>query len=146
MVHESNISGCQLPDSSEARFWKAVVKGNSGEQLCLMARCLRFYGDGISFQVVFGQSFWLRVFPGGTRIAQLRWMPARRIMGGGWTHSVTFWPFPNSSGWWWLISSMFFTRTSCYKTTCANGYCSAWPGRVVSLSVLTLTYVPGTSL
>ena len=30
--------------------------------------------------------------------------------------------FPNSSGWWWLISSMFLTRTSCHKTTKANGY------------------------
>ena len=28
-----------------------------GEQLCHMACSLRFYGDGISFQVVFSQSF-----------------------------------------------------------------------------------------
>ena len=28
-----------------------------GELLCRMARSLGFYGDGISFQVVFGQSF-----------------------------------------------------------------------------------------
>ena len=27
--------------------------------------CLGFYGDGISFRVVFSQSFWLRVLPGG---------------------------------------------------------------------------------
>ena len=27
----------------------------------------------------------------------------------------------NSSSWWWLISSMFLTRTSCCKTTHANG-------------------------
>ena len=30
---------------------------NPGELLCHQARSLRFYGDGISFQVVFGQSF-----------------------------------------------------------------------------------------
>ena len=31
--------------------------------------------------VVSGQSFWLRVLPGGARIAQPRWIPARRILG-----------------------------------------------------------------
>ena len=77
-----------------------------------MARSLGFYGDGISVQVVFGQSFWLRVLPGGARLVQPRWMPERRILGGGQTGGVSFWPFPNSSGWWRLISSLFLTRTS----------------------------------
>ena len=40
--------------------------------------------DGIRFRVVFSQSFWLRVLPGGARLVQPRWMPARRILGGGW--------------------------------------------------------------
>ena len=44
---------------------------------------LRFYGDGISFRVVFSQSFWLRVLSGGTGIIQPRWMLERRILGGG---------------------------------------------------------------
>ena len=35
--------------------------------------------------------------------------------------------FLSSSSWWWLISSMFLTRTSCLKTTHANGYYGAWP-------------------
>ena len=35
-----------------------------------MACSLRFYGDGISFRVVFSQSFWLRVLPGGARLVQ----------------------------------------------------------------------------
>ena len=52
---------------------------------------------------------------------------------------VSFWSFPNSSSWWWLISSMFLTRTSCPKTTHANGYDGAWPGSAVSVSVLPLT-------
>ena len=107
-----------------------------------MASSLRFYGNGISFRVVFGQSLWFRVLPGGAHIAQLRWMPARRILGGGWTCDVTFWPFPNSSSWWWLISYMFLTRTSCCKTTHANGNYGAWPGWVVSISVLPLTTTP----
>ena len=68
-----------------------------------MAHSLGFYGDGISFWVVFSQSFWLRVLPGGARLVQPRWMPVRRILWGGWTCGVSFWPFPNSSGWWWLI-------------------------------------------
>ena len=52
---------------------------------------------------------------------------------------VPFRPFPNSSGWWWLISSVFRIRISCHKTTHANGYYGAWPGWAVSISVLPLT-------
>ena len=100
-----------------------------------MARSLGFYGDGISFQVVSSQSFWFRVLPGGAHLVQPRWTPVRRILGGGQTCGVSFWPFPNSSGWWWLISSLFLTRTSCHKTTHANVYYGAWPGWAVSVSV-----------
>jgi len=64
-------------------------------------------------------------------VVQPRWLPAR-ILGGGRTCVVSFWPFPNSSGWWWLISSMSLTRTSCCKRTHANGYYGAWTGWVVS--------------
>ena len=38
--------------------------------------------------------------------------------GGFWegrTCGVSLWPFLNSSGWWWLITSVFLTRTSCHK-------------------------------
>ena len=62
-----------------------------------------------------GQSFWLRVLPSGAHIAQPRWMPARRILGGGRTRGVSFWPFLNSSSWWQLVSSLFLTRTSYLK-------------------------------
>ena len=79
------------------------------------------------------------VFPGGTRIAQPRWMLARGILGSGRTRGVSFRPFPISSGWWWLISSVFLIRISCHKTTHANGYYGAWPGWAVSISVLPLT-------
>ena len=82
------------------------------------------------------------VFPGGARTAQPRWMLARGILGSGRTRGVSFRPFPNSSGWWWLISSVFLIRISCHKTTHANGYCGAWPGWVVSISVLPLIEVP----
>ena len=37
--------------------WRAGGRGNPGELLCCVAHNLRFYGDGISFRVVFGQSF-----------------------------------------------------------------------------------------
>ena len=36
---------------------EAVGEGNPGEQLCRVACSLGFYGDGISFRVVLGQSF-----------------------------------------------------------------------------------------
>ena len=79
---------------------------------------------------------------GGASFVQPRWMPERRILGGGWTGGVSFWPFLNSSSWWRLISSVSLTRTSCHKTTHVNGYCGAWPGWAVSTSVLPLTTGP----
>ena len=100
---------------------------------------LRFYGDGISFLVVFSQSSDSGVLPGGARLVWPRWMPERRILEGCRTCGVSFWPFLNSSSWWWLITSVFLTRTSCQKTTHANGYYGAWPGWAVSVSVLPLT-------
>ena len=45
---------------------------------------------------------------------------ARRILGGGGTGDISFWPSLNSSSWWWLVSSMFLTRTSCHKIIHAN--------------------------
>ena len=66
-------------------------------------------------------------------------MLARGIPGSGRTRSVSFRPFSNSSGWRWLISSVFLLRISCHKTTHANGYYGTWPGWVVSISVLPLT-------
>ena len=103
-----------------------------------MARSLRFYVDGISFRVVSGQSLRFRVLPGRTCFAQPRWMPARRILADGRTCGISFGPFPNAS-WWWLISSVFLSRTSCCKITHANGYYGAWPGWAVSVGVLPLT-------
>ena len=73
-------------------------------------------------------------------------MLARGILGSGRTGSVSSWPFPNSSGWWWLISSVFLIRISCHKTTHANVYYCAWPGWAVSISVLPLTKCPLRSL
>ena len=51
---------------------------------------LGFYGDGIRFQVVFSQSFCLRILTGGAPLVQPRWMPARRILGSGRTCGVSF--------------------------------------------------------
>ena len=112
--------------------------GDSGELLCHMAHGLGFYGDGINFRVVSDQSFWLRVLSGRTLITQPRWVPAR-ILGGGWTRGVTFWPFLNSSGWRWFIIFVFLTRTPCRKTTCANSNYGGWSGWAVSVSGLPLT-------
>ena len=66
-------------------------------------------------------------------------MLARGILGSGRTCGVSFRLFPNSSGWWWLISSVLLIRISCHKTTHTNGYYGAWPGWAVSISVLPLT-------
>ena len=45
-----------------------------------MARSLQFYGDGISFWVVFSQPFWLSVLPGDARLVQ----PSRCQREGFW--------------------------------------------------------------
>ena len=94
----------------EGEPWqRAGVSGNPGRLLCHVAHSLSFYGDRTSFWVVFGLSFWLRVLPGGACIS------ARMILGGGRTHGISFWPFLNSSSWWWRISSMFLTRPPVVK-------------------------------
>ena len=74
-------------------------------------------------------------------LAQPRWM-TRRILGDGRTRGISFWPFLNSPSWWRLISSLFLTRTSCCKTAHADGHYGAWPGGMVSVSVLPLTSPP----
>ena len=51
--------------------------------------------------------------------------------------------FPEPFGRWWLISSVFLTRTSCHKITHQMVYCGAQPGWVVSVSVLPLTEAGG---
>ena len=66
-------------------------------------------------------------------------MSARRILGGDQTCSVSIWPFPNSSGWWWLVTSVFLTRASCCEKTRTNDYLGAWPGWSVSVNGLSLT-------
>ena len=57
--------------------------------------------------------------------------------------AISFEPFLNSSGWWWLVSSVFLTRTSCHKIIHTNGYCGAWPVWAVSVSVFPLMTVLG---
>ena len=98
---------------------------------------LAFMVMGLSFPVVFSQSFWIGVLPGGAHLVQPRWMAVRILWHG--STCCLFWPFLNSPCWWWLISSMFLTRTSCHKTTHANSYYGAWPGWAVSVSVLPVT-------
>ena len=98
-------------------------EGKGTQEDCSATRlAVGFYGDGIRFQAVFSQSFWLRVLPGGTCLVKPRWMPVRRIPGSGRTCGVSFYlsrtllvgggllvpcslpgpPVINSSCKWWL--------------------------------------------
>ena len=125
---------------SKRHYWKgaggrAGGSGNPGGLLCRMAHSLGFHGDRISFWFASGQSFWLRVPPGGARIAQPKWVSVRRILGGGRTLGVSIWHLLNYSSWWWLVSSVFIIRTSWCITTHGNGYYGTWSGWVVSVSV-----------
>ena len=88
--------------------WRAVGWGSQGGLLPLMWLPVLGFFDGISLRVVFSQSLWFT--------------QPRRILGGGRTRGVSFWPWPNSSSWWRLISSVFLTRPSCRKVSDAGGY------------------------
>ena len=127
---------------SKRFYWSpgGEQEGKGNQENCSASQSHRFYSDGISFQLVFSQLFWLRVLPGGARLIQPRWMPVRRILGGGRTCGVSFWPVLNSSSCWWLISSIFLTRTSCRKITHVNGDYGAWSEWVVPVSVLPLKH------
>ena len=87
----------------------------------------------------------------GTRLVQPRWIP-ERILGGGWTCVLHVWTRytpcsakmdtrEDSGRWLDMLVYPFVQkdRTSCHKTTRANGYYGAWPGWAVSISVLPLT-------
>ena len=104
---EMNCSRRHMCWQSKRFYWERApgqrVVGWEGELLCPMAPSLRFYGDGVHALFSQGgceQGFWEVV----------------------WQCGVSFWSFSNSSCWWWLISFMSLTRTSCHKTTHANGY------------------------
>ena len=125
-------------------YWKGVAgqkaggSENAGELLCHITHCLRFYGDEVSFWVVSGQSFWLRVLPGSACPAQPRWMPLT-ILGGGRTCSNLLLIFPK---FFWLMVSYWYHvsyRTSYCKITHTNGYYGAWPRWAISVSVFPLT-------
>ena len=115
------------PHWEGAPGWRAGGWGNPGELLCTWHTVSGFMMMGLvsGFSLVNHSDS--GSFLGGTHMAQSRWMPARRILGGGRTHGVSFWHFPHSSSWWWLVSYMFLTRTSCHKITHRYGNC-AWPG------------------
>ena len=127
------------------RFYWEGHPGGEQESKGTQENCSAVWLTVLGFMVMGLVSGWSlanhsnSVFPGGARIAQPRWMLARGILGSGRTGSVSSRPFPNSSGWWWLISSVSLIRFSCRKKTHANGYYGAWPGWAVSISVLPLT-------
>ena len=51
---------------------------------------LGFYGDGLVSGLSLASHSDSRVLPGGARLVQPRWMPERRILGGGRTGGVSF--------------------------------------------------------
>ena len=69
--------------------WREARYRNPGELLFLLADSLRFYGNGVSFWVVSGQSpsWWHK---------HLRWIPEKRTM-GSWSCPPSFFPPPDFS-------------------------------------------------
>ena len=58
-------------------------------------------GEGIGFWVAFGQPFRLGVLPGGHA-----WLSQDGCPLEGFWEVESSWLFPNSSGWWWVTSSL----------------------------------------
>ena len=97
-----------------------------------VAHSLEFYGDGVSFRVVSGQSACLAHIwsnSGSLLVAhtsQPRWIPTRRILGGWqdilWAGVLPPFGPPDFSQLVFDGSIMFLTRTFCRETTHANGY------------------------
>ena len=111
--------------------WRRAAGSESpGELFCHMVCSLRFYGDGIRFQVVWPAILTLRLFFLVVHTL-LSWDGFQR--GGFWevgrTCGVSFWFPPNSP------CSLFLTGTTCCKIPHANSYNGAWPRWVVSVSV-----------
>ena len=99
-----------------------------------MAPSLGFYGSGISFHVVFGQSSDSESF-----------LVVHALLSQDGYQQEGFWdvvrhmvsPFDLSGT--LQVSAAFLSRPSCCKITHANGYYGAWPGWAVRVSVLPLT-------
>ena len=135
---------------SKRLYWKETPRqkaggqGNLGELLCHMAHNLKFCGDG-------SLRFCGDGFASGSSLTDYsdsgsRWrmhcsakMDANGILEGGRTCGISFWPFSNSFGWWWWVSSVFLTGTSCQKITHMSDYYGAWPEWAISVSAFPLT-------
>ena len=115
--------------------WRGGGQRKPGRLLCHVAWILRFPGDGISFQLSPAN----RCDPGSFLVAHTLPTQDGFQWGGFWdagrTRGISFWPFRNSSGWQWLVSAVFLSRTSCHKITHGNGYYGAWPVWAVSVNV-----------
>ena len=112
---------------------RAGGEGAPGEQLCHWLAVLGFMvmglvsGLSLASHSDLSPSWWC--MPCSAK------MGAREEDSGRWLEfGVSFWSFLNSSSCWWLISSVFLTRTACSKTTHANGSYGAWRGWAVSVS------------
>ena len=95
---------------------------NPREMLSHMTCALRFYGDGVSFWVISGQSsclcsyrVWLTALPGGGHISQPRWIPAWELQGG--------WQGTLRAGTSSLLSGALATQsclTLCHSVDCSS--------------------------
>ena len=121
--------------------WRAGGWGNPGGLLCHVAHCLRFYGDGVSFQVVSDQSSCL-VCIDLTQGPSWWHMHCSVMMDTGAKgsgrlvgHIMGWCLLPPSSPSCILpvsFSTVLLIGTSCCETTHARGYHHAWPRQVVS--------------
>ena len=88
-----NCPGRHTCWQSRRRYWEGAPRrraggeGNPGARLCHMAHRLRFYGEGVSFQGVSGQSFWH--LPGVAKMDSSE-EDSRRLIGPRGWHLLAF--------------------------------------------------------
>ena len=122
---------------------RAREEGKPGGLLCHHSH--RFYGDGISFWVVCGQSFWLRVLPSGACVAH-----QDECQREGFWEVLEHVASPFDLSWIVLVGSgllvlCFLTGPPVVKLTHSNSYSGAWSRWTVSVSVFPLTLQPPVS-
>ena len=138
LSRETNVLTKQKTSLGTGAWVESSSIMNPEELLCHMACTLRFYGNRVSFCLVPGKSFWLRGrAPPCPFLVEHSLLSQDGFQGKGfWEDAMTyrlvshlfFWLFSSSFGGWQIVSSEFFTKTSCCEMTHAGGYYRAWPG------------------
>ena len=142
-IVQGNAHTDKAKDYIGAPKWTAGGWGSPGGLLCHVARSLRFYGDGVSFQVVSDQSSCfihidLTQGPSWWHMHCSIMMDTGAKDSGRLVGHIIGWCLLPPSSFSCILpvsfSTVFLIGTSCCEITHARGYHHAWPRQVVSVN------------